>query len=126
MLIPRFSIKILLIVTTVAAVFSLVLAQALKGGVEGIFLNSRFASRRLGMVISPEYAQAHGEPWAAALVLTCAGIVLIFLLFLAFWTLGWIWEETIGQVFKSRTPQPSNPFASAGPPRQIVPPSEPQ
>ncbi|WP_425616341.1 hypothetical protein NA78x_006289 [Anatilimnocola sp. NA78] len=126
MLIPRFTIKILLIITTVAALFSLVLSQALRGGLEGIFLNSNFAGRRLGMVATPENVPAHGEPWAAAVMFTCAAVGLVFLLFLLFWALGWIWEETVGAIFRRPARQPSNPFASAGPPKQIIPPTEPQ
>ncbi|QDU25714.1 hypothetical protein ETAA8_07840 [Anatilimnocola aggregata] len=128
MLIPRFTIKIMLIVTTVAAVISYVMAQALKGGFAGIFLSERFAGRRMGPgnVQGSEFAQSAGEPWAAALIFALGGIGLIFVLFILFWAAAWILEQTFGHLLRSPAPAGGNPFASAGPPRQVVPPTDPQ
>jgi hypothetical protein len=97
MVIPRFTIRILLIATAIAAVLALVLRAAV----------------------------LHYEPWSIALCTTLAGGVLIFLLYIFFWTLAWIWDQTLGQAFRP-PPQVGNPFASAGPPRQLVKPTEPQ
>jgi hypothetical protein len=97
MVIPRFTIKILLIVTAVAAVFALVLRAAV--------LNN--------------------EPWAIGLCTTLAGVVVVFFLYILCWSAAWIWDQTLGQAFVP-PPQGRNPFASAGPPRQIIKPTEPQ
>lgn len=98
MVIPRFTIKILLIVTAIAAVFALVLRAAV--------LNK--------------------EPWAIALCTTLAGVVVVFFLYILIWSAAWIWDQTLGQAFVPQAPLGGNPFASAGPPRQIIKPIEPQ
>ena len=104
MLIPRFSIKILLIVTAIAAVIALVMREA----------------------------AIRAEPWAIGLCATLAGVVVVFFLYILLWSAAWVWDQTAGlllrmlwQSLDSSGQQGGNPFASAGPPRQIVPPSEP-
>lgn len=94
MIIPRFTIKILLIVTAIAAVLALVMREAVRE-----------------------------QPWAIALCTTLASVVLVFFLFVFFWTLAWMWDQTIGQALRPPPPQGGNPFASAGLPRQVVPPT---
>lgn len=128
MLIPRFTIKVLLIVTAISAVVSYVLSQALKGGLEGIFHNGRFNNRQMAMAgVNPmPVGEVHGEAWAVALVMGLISVAIVFVLFVVVWGLAWMWEETVGNALKGRSPKGGNPFASAGPPRQIVPPSEPQ
>jgi hypothetical protein len=126
MLIPRFSIKILLIITAVAAVVSYILSQALKGGLEGVFASGRIMGPQFMAPGMPPPSNATGEPWAIALVMGMFSVAVVFSLFVLFWALAWLWEHTLGQALKGSTPQGGNPFASAGPPRQIVPPSEPQ
>ncbi len=98
MLIPRFTIRWLLIVTAIAAVFALVLREA----------------------------ALRAEPWAIGLCTTLGGSALVFFLFMLFWSLAWLWDQTLGQAFKAVPPPGGNPFSSAGPPRQQVPPREPQ
>jgi Zn-dependent protease with chaperone function len=98
MVLPRFTIKVLLIVTAIAAVLALVLRSAVKDS----------------------------EPWAIAVCISLAGILGIFCLFILFWVAAWIWDQSLGQAFKPPTMQGGNPFASAGPPRQIIKPAEPQ
>ena len=104
MLIPRFSIKILLIVTAIAAVIAIVMREA----------------------------AVRGEPWAIGLCAALAGVVVVFCIYILLWAAAWIWDQTLGlllrMVWQSIFPPPAaggNPFASAGPPRQIVPPTEP-
>jgi hypothetical protein len=98
MLIPRFTIKILLILTAVAAVLALVLREAAVGH----------------------------QAWAIAVCTLLGSLAAVFLLFILFWSLAWIWDQTFGQAFRNQPPQGGNPFASAGPPRQLVPPRETQ
>jgi len=98
MIIPRFTIKILLIVTAIAAVVALVLRSAIVAN----------------------------QPWAIAVCTLLAGVTLVFGLFVLFWGLAWLWDQSLGQAFRPPLPMGGNPFASAGPPRQIVPPTEPQ
>jgi hypothetical protein len=97
MLIPRFTIKILLIITAVAAVLALVLREAAVGH----------------------------QAWAIAFCTLLGSIAAVFGLFILFWSVAWIWDQTAGQAFRAPPPQGGNPFATAGPPRQLVPPSEP-
>ncbi len=94
MIIPRFTIKILLIVTALAAVLALVMREAVRE-----------------------------QPWAIALCATLASMGLVFFLFVFFWTIAWVWDQTVGQAVKPPPPQGGNPFASAGLPRQVVPPT---
>lgn len=98
MLIPRFTIKNLLILTAIAAVLALVIREATVGR----------------------------QAWAIALCVLIDSVCAIFVLFVFFWLLAWIWDQTLGQAFRQQPPQGGNPFASAGPPRQLVPPQEPQ
>ena len=95
MIIPRFTIKILLIVTAIAAVGALLLRSAM----------------------------VSQEPWAIALCALLAGVLMVFALFVLFWSLAWIWDQTLGQMLRPPPKTGGNPFASAGLPRQIVPPN---
>lgn len=96
MLIPRFSIRNLLILTAVAACFSLVLAQAVQG-----------APWAIGFCIA-----------AASLVTLAIGFALLFLASLVIH--GGL--SALGEFL--RPAKGTSPFASAGPPPQQVPPSE--
>lgn len=94
MLIPRFSIRALLIATAVCAVFSLVIAGAVRG-----------------------------QPWAIA---TTAGAFSLAAL-LVFHPVVYAIAALIAGVRKQSEPPPpgQSPFATAGPPRQILPPAPP-
>ena len=104
MLIPRFSIKILLVATAVAAVIALVMREA----------------------------AIRAEPWAIGLCATLAGVVVVFSIYIFLWIAAWAWDQTVGLLWRTvwaaifpPAAQGGNPFASAGPPRQIVPQTEP-
>lgn len=103
MLIPRFSIKYLLIITAIAAVIALVMREA----------------------------AVRAQPWAIGLCATLAGVAVVFCLYVLLWSAAWMWDQSVGAALRMLwqalfgTPRGGNPFASAGPPRQIVPPSEP-
>lgn len=94
MLIPRFSLRALLIATAVCAVFSLVLAGAVRG-----------------------------QPWAIGMTAGLGSLVVVFLLHPLAFAVASVLASLRGQV----TPPPvgTSPFASAGPPRQIIPPQPP-
>lgn len=94
MIIPRFTIKILLIVTAIAAVLALIMREAVRQ-----------------------------QPWAIALCATLGSIALVFFLFVFCWTIAWVWDQTVGQAMQPPPPTGGNPFASAGLPRQVVPPT---
>ena len=93
--IPRFSLKWLLGFTAVAALFSLVLAQA-----------------------------ANGQPWAIGFVIALGSLVLVFGTYAWFFAVAWIFALLRRSV--AGRPQASSPFASAGPPAQLIPPRQPE
>ncbi|WP_254513768.1 hypothetical protein [Anatilimnocola floriformis] len=95
MIIPRFTIKLLLLATAIAAVLALVLRSAV----------------------------VWQQPWAIALCTLLGGVLLVFFLFVVFWGLAWGWDQTLGQAFRPPPPTGGNPFASAGLPRQVIPPN---
>lgn len=94
-LIPRFSLKWMLGFTAVAAVISLVLAQA-----------------------------ANHQAWAIGVVIALSSLVLAFGIYAWFFAVAWFFalvrRNSAGQ------PKASSPFASAGPPAQLVPPRQPE
>ncbi|HZL88085.1 MAG TPA: hypothetical protein VFB96_06880 [Pirellulaceae bacterium] len=94
MLIPRFSIRALLVVTALCALFSLVIAGAVRG-----------------------------QPWAIGVT---AGIASLGTL-LVFHPLAFALARYFARLRRRMTPLPAgtSPFATAGPPRQILPPSQP-
>ena len=98
MLIPRFTLRWLLLLTTVCGGLSLVLSYAIQG-----------------------------REWAIAVSLALGAIPLLFLLhalaFAVAWGFAQISNGISGMAYK---PKGASPFASAGPPRQIVPPVEPE
>lgn len=99
MLIPKFSLRTMLIATAVCAVLSLVLAQAVRGETKT----------------------------AAAFLFGLGSIGLAFVLY--FWTfamaflVAWL-VRSISEPWKA--PVVSSPFSDAGPPKQIITPAEPE
>ena len=94
-LIPRFSLKWMLGFTAVAAVCSLVLAQA-----------------------------SNGQAWAVGVVIALASLVLVFATYAWFFAVAWFFALLRRSL--AERPRGSSPFASAGPPAQLVPPSQPE
>ena len=94
-MIPRFSLKWLLGFTAVAAVCSLVLAQA-----------------------------ANKQPWAVGVVIALDSLVLVFFTYAWVFAVAWLFA-LIRRGFAG-PPRASSPFASAGPPAQLVPPRQPE
>ena len=94
MLIPRYSLRTLLIATAACALFSLVVADAVRG-----------------------------KPWAIGMTAALSALGVVFLLH----PLAFAMAALFASVRKQLTPPPqgTSPFASAGPPRQIVRPSPP-
>jgi hypothetical protein len=94
MLIPRFSLRALLIATAVCAVFSLVIAGAVRG-----------------------------QSWAIGVTAGFAALVAVMLLHPLAFGLALILSSLRVKV----TPPPAgaSPFATSGPPRQIIPPAPP-
>lgn len=76
-------------------------------------------------LISLVLAQAvRGEPWAVGAVVALASLVPVFFVHAWFFAVAWL-LALVRRVF-STAPRPSSPFASAGPPAQLVSPTEPQ
>jgi hypothetical protein len=98
MLIPRFSLRWMLLATAVVAGLSLVLSQAVRGA-----------------------------DWATALLAALCAVLAVFALYgwtFGFaWVLAWVGRRLRA---KYRPPVARSPFADAGPPRQIVAPVEPE
>lgn len=98
MLIPRFTLRWLLLLTTVCGGLSLVLSYALQG-----------------------------REWAIAFSLALGAIPLLLLLHALAFVGAWMFSQIYGSVAGMfATPQGASPFASAGPPKQIIPPAEPE
>jgi hypothetical protein len=95
MLIPRFTLRLLLAVTTASGVFFFVVMQATRS-----------------------------HAWAIAITAAVAGL-LATLVFHALWFLV-AWLLTICWQLVCRRPATHSPFATAGPPSQIIPPVEPE
>ena len=94
-LIPRFSLKWMLGFTAVAAVCSLVLAQA-----------------------------ANAQAWAVGVVIALASLVLVFAIYAWFFAVAWLFALIRRSIAGPQ--RGSSPFASAGPPAQLVPPRQPE
>lgn len=94
MLIPRFSLRSLLIATAVCAVFSLVIAGAVRG-----------------------------QPWAIGITAAFAALVTVLLLYTLAFALASIVAKLRGNI--TSPVAGTSPFATSGPPRQIIPPSPP-
>lgn len=96
MLIPRFTLRWLLVLTTICGGLSLVLSYAMQG-----------------------------HEWAIAISVMLAAVPLLFLLhafaFTAAWGFSQVANALTGMAYK---PKGVSPFATAGPPKQIVPPAE--
>lgn len=94
MLIPRFSLRALLIAMAVCAVFSLVIAGAVRG-----------------------------QPWAIGMTAGVAGLASLLL----FHPLAFAVAAMLAAVRRQVTPPPpgTSPFATAGPPRQVISPKAP-
>jgi hypothetical protein len=98
MLIPRFTIRWLLVLTTVCAGLSLVVSYAVQQ-----------------------------KPWAIAFSLGMALIPLAFLLYAITFLVAWLCSQMLQALGgRGRVAQGASPFATAGLPRQIVPPTEPE
>ncbi len=94
MLIPRFSLRALLIATAVCAMFSLVIAGAVRG-----------------------------QEWAIGVT---AGVIALAAIVL-FHPLAFALAAVMAGIRRQMTPPPAgtSPFATAGPPRQVLPPAPP-
>jgi hypothetical protein len=98
MLIPRFSLRWMLLATAVVAGLSLVLAQA-----------------------------ARGTEWASGFLVAIGSVLLVFGLYGWTFGFAWVIAWAMRQIgLKFRPPVARSPFADAGPPRQIVTPIEPE
>lgn len=95
MLIPRYTIRWLLLATTVCGVFSAVLACAFRGQV-----------------------------WAMAVGLGVVSLAVAFLLYGVLFGGAYVVAACWGLLLPR--PRGSDPFATAGPPPQILPPEEPE
>lgn len=76
-------------------------------------------------VISLILAQAaNRQAWAVGFVIALNSLVLVFAVYAWFFAVAWCFAL----IRRSLAPQPraSSPFASAGPPAQLVPPKEPE
>lgn len=94
MLIPRFSLRALLLATAVCAVLSLVLAGAVRGQAWAVSMTAGFSTLAALLVVHP---------------------------------LAFAVASVLSLLRKQLSPPPSgtSPFATAGPPRQVIPPKPP-
>jgi len=96
MLIPRFSLRWLLALTTVSSVFFYVMTLAVRG-----------------------------SQWAIALTAAISGFLLTMLVYAMLFGVAWMLAEFM-RLFRPRRVQPSSPFAASQPPPQYVPPEAPE
>ena len=76
-------------------------------------------------LISLVLAQAvHGNAWAIGLVIGLSSLALVFVAHASVFVVAWLFV----QIRKSFVGQPraTSPFATAGPPPQLVPPTSPE
>jgi hypothetical protein len=95
MLIPRFSLRLMLTVTTACAVFFFLVMLA-----------------------------TQGRHWAIGVSVAVGGLILTMLLHVSVFGIAWLIASILGGM--SNNPERKSPFASAGPPEQIIPPTEPE
>lgn len=70
-------------------------------------------------------AQAvRGEPWAIGTVVGLSSLLLVFFGYAWVFAFAWLFAQ-IRKAFKGN-PRATSPFAAAGPPRQLVPPTNPE
>ncbi|NLF69382.1 MAG: hypothetical protein GX575_10055 [Candidatus Anammoximicrobium sp.] len=96
MLIPRFTIRGLLLLMTGSSFFFLVLAFAVRGRV-----------------------------WAIAVSVGVASLLLAFLGYAFVFGVAYV-VASIASLLRGAAPGPASPFATAEPPPQIIPPDEPE
>jgi len=67
---------------------------------------------------------AQGQAWAVGAVVGMGSLVVVFSVYAWFFAVAWVFAL----IRRSLAPQPkaTSPFASAGPPAQLVPPTQPQ
>ncbi len=95
MLIPRFSLRLMLGVTTASACFFYLVMRAMRG-----------------------------QHWALGTSIAIGSLLLAMLLHVFFFGLAWL-LSLILRPFQSQ-PIRSSPFAAAGPPEQVIPPTNPE
>ena len=96
MLIPRFTIRGLLLLMTVSSFFFLILTFAVRGRV-----------------------------WAIAVSVGVASLLLAFLGYAAVFGVAYL-VASIANLLRGTAAGPATPFATAEPPPQIIPPDEPE
>ncbi len=97
MIIPRFSIRNLLIITALAGCFSLVVSQAVQGA-----------------------------DWAIGFSIAALSLVVLAMLFAITFVMAMVFHGGTRAIEEFLAPpKGSSPFASSGPPPQQLPPSEP-
>jgi len=96
MLIPRFTIRGLLLAMGVSGVISLVLSAAMKG-----------------------------QAWAVAMSLALGMLPLVFAMYATAFLVAWVCSQLSAAMAGNMSqPRGNSPFAISGPPKQIVPPQE--
>jgi hypothetical protein len=96
MLIPRFTLRRLLLVMTGISVVCVIIAQA-----------------------------SRGHAWAIAISMAVAGLVLCFLVYAALFSAAFTLAAMFG-LTRRRAVVAASPFAAAQPPEQLVPPEDPE
>lgn len=97
MILPKFSLRTLLIGTAVCGVLSLVLAQAIRGEADA----------------------------ALAFLLAAGSVALAFALYAWAFAAAWGVAKLTRSLAQGKQPVATSPFADAGPPKQIVTPVDP-
>lgn len=76
-------------------------------------------------LISLVLAQAvRGEPWAVGVAIGLCSLLPVFAAYAWFFAVAWLFALLRRGL--STTPRASSPFATSGPPAQLVPPMEPE
>jgi len=101
MLIPRYTVRRLLVITAICGVFFWILAIALNPNVE-----------------------LQNKVWAAAISIAVVSLAVAFACYGAFFGVAYILATLFGLV--RQRPDGGTPFATAEPPPQIIPPQEPE
>jgi hypothetical protein len=67
---------------------------------------------------------ANAQAWAVGMVIALASLVVVFAMYAWFFAVAWLFA--LARRSLASQPRATSPFASAGPPAQLIPPRQPE
>jgi hypothetical protein len=88
-------------------------------------IRALLASMAVSALISLVLAEAvRGRPWGVGFAVALASVAVLFVLHVVVFAVAWLLARLRGLM--APPPQGTSPFATAGPPRQYIPPAPPR